>query len=160
MLVKFKGIVSRTDAFAEQYLNAEYAQLIRFAAAKLCRKKPSPLLSGSEESWAAGTVHAIGMMNFLFDRSQTPHCAASDIYEFFGVAASTAQAKSKKIRELLDIKPFSFEWSLPSKVEQNPIIWMVKVNGMIVDIRHMPVEVQELAYEKGLIPYVPARKEA
>lgn len=95
MCDKFASIVSRTDAFGEQYLDEEYRQLIRLAVGTLCRKRPSPLLSGSEESWAAGIVRAIGTVNFLFDKSQTPHCAAPDIYAFFGVAPSTGQAKSK-----------------------------------------------------------------
>lgn len=30
------------------------------------------------------------------------------------------------------------------------------VNGFIIDIRTAPREVQELAYRKGLIPYIPA----
>jgi len=50
------------------------------------------------------------------------------------------------------------EWTLPRKIAQNPLVWMVTVNGMIVDIRHMPLEIQEIAYEKGLIPYVPGGK--
>jgi hypothetical protein len=32
---------------------------------------------------------------------------------------------------------------------------MLSVNGMMVDIRGMPREVQEIAFEKGLIPYIP-----
>jgi hypothetical protein len=32
---------------------------------------------------------------------------------------------------------------------------MLSVNGMIVDIRSMPREAQEIAFEKGLIPYIP-----
>ena len=35
------------------------------------------------------------------------------------------------------------------------MVWMVMVNGMIVDIRTMPRELQEAAFEKGLIPYLP-----
>lgn len=160
MLGKFAGIVSRTDAFGEQYLDEEYRQLIRLAVGTLCRKRPSPLLNGGEESWAAGIVHAIGAVNFLFDKSQTPHCTAPDIYAFFGVAPSTGQAKSKKVQELLKIQPFSFQWSLPSRAENNPLIWMLEVNGVIVDIRQMPREAQEIAYERGLIPFVPGRKGA
>jgi len=34
------------------------------------------------------------------------------------------------------------------------------VNGLLVDLRDMPREVQEIAFEDGLIPYIPAdRKE-
>jgi hypothetical protein len=44
---------------------------------------------------------------------------------------------------------------LPSRLEDNPLAWMVMVNGFIVDVRDMPREVQEEAFRKGLIPYLP-----
>ena len=155
MRSKFISITDKTDAFCQEYLNEEYKRLIRRTVAALCRKKPSPLLQGNEDAWAAGVVHAIGAANLVFDKSQTPHCNAPDIYSFFGVASGTGQGKSRKIRELLKIGPFSFQWTLPSKVDDNPLIWMLEVNGMIVDIRQLPIEAQEIAYAKGLIPYVP-----
>jgi hypothetical protein len=34
-----------------------------------------------------------------------------------------------------------------------------KVNGLTVDARSMPSEIQEIAYQKGLIPYIPADRE-
>ena len=43
-----------------------------------------------------------------------------------------------------------------SLVGENPLVWMAEVNGMLVDIREMPREVQVMAYEKGMIPYIPA----
>ena len=46
----------------------------------------------------------------------------------------------------------------PSKFDSNPLIWMLTVNGMMVDVRHLPIEVQEVAYQKGLILYVPGAK--
>ena len=121
---KFVSITSKTDAFCQRYLNDEYRQLVRTAVAALCRKRPSPLLRGSD-FWAAGFIHAIGTANFVFDKSQTPHCTAPDIYSFFGVASSTGQGKSKQIRQWLKIRPLSFEWGLPSKFDSNPLIWML-----------------------------------
>jgi hypothetical protein len=91
-------------------------------------------------------------------KSQTPHCNAFDIYSFFGVASSTGQGKSKQIRQWLKIHPFSFQWGLPSKFDSNPLIWTLTVDGMMVDVRHLPIEAQEVAYQKGLIPYVPGAK--
>ncbi|SJM95882.1 conserved hypothetical protein [Crenothrix polyspora] len=155
---KFDSITKETDAFCEQYLNDEYKGVIRLAIAALCRKRPSPLLKGKENSWAAGGVHAIGMVNFLFDKSQTPHCKAPDIYTYFGIGSSTGQGKSKEVRDLLKMGQLSPEWTLPSRMAENPLIWMIQVNGMIVDVRHMPLEVQEIAYAKGYIPYVPGNK--
>lgn len=42
MQEKFNSIVAIADDFAKQHLNDEYSQLIRFATAALCRKRPSP----------------------------------------------------------------------------------------------------------------------
>jgi hypothetical protein len=53
-------------------LNTEYQTLSIELAAKLARKRPSPLLSGKSSAWAAGVIHALGTVNFLFDKSQSP----------------------------------------------------------------------------------------
>ena len=47
------------------------------------------------------------------------------------------------------------KWTLPSRMDDNPLAWMLEVNGFLMDIRQAPREVQEIAYEKGLIPYIP-----
>jgi hypothetical protein len=44
-------------------------------------------------------------------------------------------------------------------VDQNPLVWMAEVNGLLVDLRDTPREVQVFAYKKGLIPYGPADQE-
>jgi hypothetical protein len=156
---KFNNICAETDKFCDKYLNKEYRELIHAAVAALARKRPSPLTKGREITWAAGVINAVGGANFLFDKSQTPHCKASDISTFFAVAASTMQNKSKEIRDLLKIDYFSPEWTLPSKIESNSAVWLVQVNGFIVDIRSMPLDVQEVAFQKGLIPYVPGNRQ-
>jgi hypothetical protein len=42
---------------------------------------------------------------------------------------------------------------------QNPLVWMAEINGILVDPRDMPRKVQEVAFEKGMIPYIPADRE-
>lgn len=155
---RFDTIALATDAFCDQHLNDEYKQLIRRALAALSRKRPSPLLKGQVNSWAAGAVHALGMANFLFDSTQTPHCKATDIWSHFGVASSTGQNHSKKLRDALGMGQLDPDWCLPSRLDSNPLVWLLEVNGLMVDVRHMPLEVQELAFAKGLIPYVPGRQ--
>lgn len=155
MREKFERITAITDEFAQQHLNDEYATLIRQATAALCRKRPSPLTSGKDHSWACGISHAIGMANFLFDTSQDPHISATDLYAWFGVGNSTGQGKSKKVRDLLDIGQLDPDWCLPSKLADNPMAWLVSVNGMILDARSAPQQVQEQLVAAGLIPYVP-----
>ena len=48
---------------------------------------------------------------------------------------------------------------LRSFVDRNPLVWMAEVNGLLVDLRDMPREVQEIAFEKDMIPYIPADRE-
>ncbi len=95
------------------------------------------------------------MVNFLFDSSQTPHVAASQIWEDFDLSSSTMQVKSKQIRDLLGMDPMDPDWSIPSMVDKNPLIWMREVNGFLIDVRHAPREIQEEAFRKGLIPSLP-----
>jgi hypothetical protein len=47
---------------------------------------------------------------------------------------------------------------LPSQLAENPMVWMLRVNGLMVNIRHAPIELQRLVFEKGLIPYIPAEQ--
>ena len=155
---KFTAITTLTDAFCAKHLNDEYQQLIQRVVGALARKRPSPLLKGREHVWAAAAVHAVGRANFLDDPSQTPHCRSKVIFEYFGIAEGTGQGKSKEIRDILAMGRLSAEWTLPSQLADNPMVWMLRVNGLMVNIRHAPIELQRLAFEKGLIPYVPAER--
>lgn len=40
-------------------------------------------------------------------------------------------------------------------LDDNQLIWMVEVDGFIIDIRHAPCEMQIAAYENGPIQYIP-----
>jgi hypothetical protein len=69
---------------------------------------------------------------------------------------SAGAAKSREIIRVFDIVPLDPRWSLPSRLADNPLVWMIPINGVIVDMRIMPRDLQEQAYELGLIPFVPA----
>ena len=125
---------------------------------KLCRKRQSPLLSGRAHTWAAGIVYAIGSNNFIFDKTQKLHLTASELVAPFGVSSSTASGKAAELKKMFKIDYFNIEWMLPEHIEDNPMIWMVKVNGFIVDVRDMPLDIQQQAFEKGIIPYIPGDK--
>src|SRR3990172_3068436 len=45
-------------------------------------------------------------------------------------------------------------------MEENPMAWMISVDGLIVDVRHAPRPIQEEAFRKGLIPYLPTQGES
>ncbi|WP_050986237.1 DUF6398 domain-containing protein [Schlesneria paludicola] len=149
-------IAKMVDDFCREHLNEEYAVLCRKLTEKLARKRPSPLVSGKPNTWACGIIRTIGWMNFLDDRSQTPHMKLTAIDKQFGVGESTGQGKSKLIRTMLRIRQFDHHWTLPSKLEDNHVVWMLEINGFLMDVRRCTREVQELAFNKGLIPYIPA----
>ena len=149
-------IIGLIDQFCEEHLNEEYAVLCRNLAEKLARKRPSPILSGSPNTWASGIVRTVGWVNFLHDKSQTPYMRLSDIDAGFGISESSGAAKLAAIRRMLKIHQLDPNWTLPSRLDDNPIAWMLEVNGFMMDVRHAPREVQEIAFNKGLIPYIPA----
>lgn len=151
-----RAIIDLVEGFCHEHLTDEYADLCRKLAEKLGRKRPSPLLHGSPNSWASGIVRTVGRINFLHDKSQTPHMRQSDIDAGFGISVSSGAAKLAAIRKMLKIRPFDHEWTLPSRLDDNPLSWMLEVNGFMIDVRHAPREMQEIAFNKGLIPYIPA----
>jgi hypothetical protein len=155
----YASVVKLTDAFCRQHLNDEYAALCRWLAAALARKRPSPLLRGQLEIWACAIVYALGTVNFLFDRTQTPYLSAEELCGLFGISKSSGANKARQIREMLHMSQFDATWLLPSLMEESPIPWMIEVNGFIVDARSLPREIQELAYQKKLIPYIPADRQ-
>lgn len=151
----YNGIVQLTDQCCRVHLGDEYRELARKLAGALARKRPSPLLSGRSATWACGIVFTLGRVNFLFDRDQKPRVTAADLSRAFGVSASTAAATARKIEAALKIGPLDPRWTLRSRLSENPAAWMITVNGLIVDARMLSKDLQELAYAKGLIPYVP-----
>jgi hypothetical protein len=152
---KYDEIVALTDAFCQQHLNEEYRALCRLMAAKLCRKRPPPVATGKPNTWACGIVYSVGRINFLFDKSQTPHLRADELCQHFGLSPKTGSAKSTAILELLKSGQMDPHWTLPSRMGANPMAWLIQVNGLIVDARHAPREIQEEALRRGLIPYLP-----
>jgi hypothetical protein len=152
---RYEEITFIIDGVCRKYLNAEYDEMSRKMAAVLARKRPSPLESGRANAWACGIVYTIGFDNFLFDKSFPPYLSAEDLCNAFGVSKGTGYNKSKAIREMFDLMQFDPRWTLSSLMDQNPMAWMISVNGLIIDARHAPRSIQEEAYRKELIPYLP-----
>ena len=149
-------IIGLTDQFCREHLNDEYAVVCRKLAEKLARKRPTPILSGSPNSWASGIVRTVGWVNFLHDQSQTPHMRLCDIDAEFGISERSGAAKLVVIRKMQQIGPLNYEWTLPSRIDENPLLWTLAFNGFRMHVRHPTRAAQEIAFEKGLIPYIPA----
>ena len=73
----------------------------------------------------------------------------------FGVAKSTMSRKARQVRDLLRISHFSLEFQRADVAAQNPLAWIIDVNGLAVDARHVPPDIQAEAFQRGLIPYIP-----
>jgi hypothetical protein len=156
MQATYDAVVALTDRFCRDHLNDEYRDLAQAMTAALCRKRPSPLSSGQPRTWACGIIHVLGRLNFLSDKASQPYMTMAEVSVAFGVGESTASAKARAISDALHTNRMDPTWMLKSIVALDPFVWMAEVNGMLVDIREMPREVQVIAYEKGMIPYIPA----
>lgn len=156
---KYEAITALTDAFCKRHLNEEYAEMCRRLTVALAQTQPTPLVRGRAEVWACGIVRTIGWANVLDDPRQSPYMKLIAIDPEFGVAESTGQGKSMAIRRMFGIGRLNRDWTLPSRLGVNPLVWKVEVNGMLVDIRQESRERQEAAFRKGLIPYIPADRE-
>ena len=156
---RFNEIVALIDTFCDTQLNDEYKQVCCDMADAL-HEEGAPIESGKAAGWAAGVVFSVGFVNFLSDPNHTPFMTGEQIAKGFGVSEATLMNRSRIIRKGLDIIRFDPEWTLPSRLESNPLNWFVPLkNGMIIDARSAPVEFQKSAYEAGLIPFIPTKRE-
>lgn len=152
----YSTITNLTDEFCRTHLDDEYAELARYAAAALCRKRPSPLLGGGRpKTWACGILYALGQVNYLSDKASEPFMMMRDLAGLMGVGKGTAASKAKAIGTALGFSQLDTDWCLPSRIDQHPMAWFIQVDGIIVDARDLPIEIQEIAFENGLTPYVP-----
>ncbi|MNW52344.1 hypothetical protein D3C74_298600 [compost metagenome] len=132
MFEKKEQLLQLVRGFCEQYLDEDYEQLSCKIVEKLGRKRTVPFMSGKLEIWAAGIIHAIGTVNFLFDKSFEPYVSVHDICGYFGTAQSTTSQKSKTIRDMLKIGYYNNEFATQKSQQKNPFNRMVFVNGYIV----------------------------
>lgn len=151
----YQLVTDLTDSVCQQHLTDEYAELAHGMTAALCRKRPSPLNHGHLNVWAGAIVHALGSVNFLFDHAQTPHLTAAELAQLFGVAKSSISAKASVINRLFRISLFDPRWTLPSRLADNPLTWLVEIDGFVVDARALPLTLQHAAVRQGAIPYLP-----
>jgi hypothetical protein len=119
--LRYEAITALTDAFCKRCLNEEYAEMCRRLTAELAVKRPTHLKRGRAEVWACGIVRTIGWANMLDDPKSSPYMKLIDIDPKFGVANSTGQGKSMAIKRMFGIGRLNVEWTLPSRVSENPL---------------------------------------
>jgi uncharacterized protein DUF6398 len=157
---RVREIVAISDLACAHRLDAEYADLCKQLVARLARKRPSPLARGDARIWAAGAIYAIGQQNFLFDRSQQPHLSAEELAAQLGVVKTTMANKAALINKTLNLGAYEPDLTRTTVLEQHPLAWLVEVNGFVVDSRTLPIELQDEARRRGLMPDFAARRAA
>ncbi|MCF8297219.1 MAG: DUF6398 domain-containing protein [Saprospiraceae bacterium] len=141
---KEKKLLELTGVFCTQKLDDDYSQLCEKLILKLGRKRDVPFKSGKIEIWVAAIIHAIGSINFLFDKSFEPYITAEEISEYFGTKKSTVSNKARQIKDLLNMGYFSTEFSTQHMAESNPFNDLVMVDGFIVPLSSIPKDLQEM----------------
>ena len=144
---KQEKLLALVSSFCKAKLDDEYSEVCEHLVKKLGRKRNVIFASGQLEIWAAAVIHAVGTVNFLFDRSTKPYASIDDINDFFGTKKSTTSGKSKIIRDLLKMRYWDNEFSTKTMQEGNPYADMVTVNGLIMPIGALPPEIQETVRE-------------
>jgi hypothetical protein len=147
-----REILAICDQACTRQLDDEYAHVCRQLVGRLARKRPSPLMRGDTRIWAAGAIYAVGQVNFLFDRSQQPHMTANQLAACLGVVKTTMANKAALINRTLNIGIFEPGLTTTAMLEQHPLAWLVEVDGLILDARMLPAELQDEARRRGLIP--------
>jgi len=145
---KMQKLIEMTTGFCDEYLDEDYKQLCEKLIRKMSRKRNVPFLSGRIEIWAAAIVYALGSINFLFDQSFEPYASGDDICNYFGTSKSTTSQKAKVIRDMFKLGYWDREFSTSHMMQSSPFPNLVMVNGLIVDKRSLPPEIQELIRQK------------
>ncbi len=138
-----KKILALLNDFCQKKLNQEYFEISERLLQKLGRKKTVPFITGQPQVWAAAIIHALGTINFLFDKSSELYVSIDEINIFFGTAKSTTGNKSKEIRDLLKLVRWDKEFSTKRMSNSNPFANLVMVNGLIVPIDSLPENYKE-----------------
>jgi hypothetical protein len=61
-----------------------------------------------------------------------------------------------QVRDLTKMDYGTPEFLREDMVDANPMVWMIQVDGLLVDARQLPPLIQAQAFDLGVIPYIPA----
>jgi hypothetical protein len=136
-------IIDLVREFCSKKLDEEYFELAERLIQKLGRKRNVPFKTGQPEIWASAIIHALGTINFLFDKSFEPYVSIDDINKFFGTNKSTTGNKSRQIRELLKLDLWDNEFSTQKMQNNHPFANLVMVDGFIVPLDTLPEQYQQ-----------------
>lgn len=65
-------------------------------------------------------------------------------------------SKAKQVRDMLKMSYFKPEFLRADVIAQNHMVWFIEVDGLPMDARSLPLDLQTVAFRRGYIPYIPA----
>ncbi len=65
-------------------------------------------------------------------------------------------SKAKQVRDMLKMSYFKPEFLRADVIAENPMVWFIEVDGLPMDARSLPLDLQTVAFRRGYIPYIPA----
>ena len=101
------------DRFCTEELDDEYRVLCHRVLDELIAAKHT-MSRSRPESWAAGIIHAAGVINLLNDPATPPFLTHREVATSFGVSAATMRGKSRRIRDHLGMHTMLAQWTVPS----------------------------------------------
>ncbi len=104
MAARYAAVAEILSRFSDENLNGKYKEIFFSALAKLCRKRPSPLVKGWARTWACGIVLATGSNRLLFGESDSARILATETDAWFGISAKNADKKAYEAAFALGIR--------------------------------------------------------
>ena len=115
-----QDLIKISRDFCIEHLDQEYAHLCEKMIEKLSRKRSVPFMSGRINIWAASVVWAVGRINFLGDKSFSPHMRQDELAKHFQTSPSTIGQKAKSICDMLKLNYYDSEFSTKYMLKNNP----------------------------------------
>ena len=100
-------IEAEVARFCEAKLNDEWRQICVDFLDAIEAEEPHAFRQGDLKIYAAGVIHALGQLNFLFDASTKPHVSVGDIADFYGVKKGSMTQRGTMLRDLMGLHPLN-----------------------------------------------------
>lgn len=144
-----------TDIFCLGYLSKKYVHASRTMVSQLCQSHISLVKPCKTKYWAAGTIHALAKTNQLYATETIPHVPASKVIDEFEISRSTIYKYANLIQQLINVPCFQVPQNHQQQSQATLSQWLISIDGIIIDAREMPHDIQKEAYQKGSIPHLP-----
>jgi hypothetical protein len=154
-MAKGQDITTHIHHICQTHLNADCAQLADELIAMLETAQPDWHLSGKAESWAGGILYALGTLNDWFSPDHPLQLDPQTLATLCGVTLRTIHKKAEQIQTWIDKHSEGDRWKLPRLHHDDPLPWLIHINGLMIDARYMPISIQQDAIRQGLIPSRP-----